>query len=96
MQRVTDGLLVPIGRPKKIISKVELKLSALELPPLDAGHPPKQSKAGAVKGAPEVPAGATPSVGSVAEKLAQFLANLYHLVRGCSCVVCSVGVTNIP
>ena len=47
------------------------------------------------EGAPEVPAGAAPSVGSVAEKLAQFLANLYHLVRGCSCVVCGVGVTNI-
>ena len=47
------------------------------------------------EGAPEVPAGAARSVGSVAEKLAQFLANLYHLVRGCSCVVCGVGVTNI-
>ena len=51
-----------------------------------------QGKAGAEKGAPEVPAGAAPSV---ADKLAQFLANLYHLVRGCSCVVCGVGVTNI-
>ena len=40
MQRVTDGLLVPVGSPKKIISKVELKLCALQLPPLDAGHPP--------------------------------------------------------
>ena len=40
MQRVTDGLLLPVGSPKNIISKVELKLSALQLPPLDAGHPP--------------------------------------------------------
>ena len=29
MQRVTDGLLLPVGSPKNIISKVELKLSAL-------------------------------------------------------------------
>ena len=40
MQRVKDGLLVPVGSPKKIISKVELRLCALQLPPLDAGHRP--------------------------------------------------------
>lgn len=40
IQRVRDELLVPIGKAEKTVSSLKAKVAALELPALEASHPP--------------------------------------------------------